>query len=65
MNTMEDNMASNLKLTPFQYGYESAKSGNAFRFPYDDAESNRTFRAGYNSWLAKQEKALIKPLIKS
>ena len=46
-------MPSNIKLTPFQYGYEFAKSGNAFRFPYDDADSNRAFRTGYNSWLAK------------
>ena len=60
MNTMENSMASNLKLTPFQYGYEFAKSGNAFRFPYADAESNKTFRAGYNSWLAKHEKPLTK-----
>ncbi len=46
-------MASNIKLTPFKYGYEFAKSGNAFRFPYDDAGANREFRTGYNSWLAK------------
>jgi hypothetical protein len=62
---MENSMASNIKLTPFKYGYEFAKSGNAFRFPYDDAEANRTFRTGYNSWLAKHEKALTKSLTKS
>ena len=45
--------SSNLKLTPFNYGYQFAKAGEAFRFPYASAESNKEFRAGYNNYLAK------------
>jgi hypothetical protein len=44
-------MASNIKLTPFQYGYQFAKGGQVFRFPYDNDANNTAFKLGFDSYL--------------
>jgi hypothetical protein len=43
-------MASNIKLTPFEYGEQFARGGQTFRFPYDNDDNNRLFKLGFDSY---------------
>lgn len=45
--------SSNVRLDPFKYGHEMAKSGNGFYFPYQNKERNIEYKLGYDSYLAK------------
>lgn len=45
--------ASNLKLTPFEYGEAMAKTSNPFYNPYQNKAKAREFKAGYDAQLKR------------
>ena len=44
--------SSNIKMNPYQYGYQMARSGQSYYSPYENKENTAEFKKGFNECLA-------------